>query len=463
MNSEKLAAISEKLNLKRQQQEMQQKAMISNKNNPQSLINNGSNSKRSSSLVSPPKSPSSISSLSSTSSLISSNTSTNASTTDQQHKQQQQALINQAKINSLLSTLVSSAAANNNSNLLLKNENDHEMDSNSSTAMLKRASGLISNSELLSPKRPPTLVPKVENGSKFKMMPFDSAASSASTNNTAKENSGNSNFASGGGLKLREKGKHVCQFCKKTFPRSANLIRHVRTHTGEQPYSCSYCDRSFSISSNLQRHIRNIHNREKPFKCKILLLVCFSLCNNYLNFTIKRSIGNKCQRCFGQQTNLDRHMRKHDHGQISMVGGSLHDMKGMRMAHGGKKFNKMTLAKSKKQQQKNLENMSSVSNDSSNNLLSYDTPASLDLTMSKNSDMKSENNLSRSIEDEDDDELEEYEEEFDDDEDEDELDDDELEDECDATSLGDGSKEDGELKENSSKNNADNQKLILTS
>jgi len=88
------------------------------------------------------------------------------------------------------------------------------------------------------------------------------------------------------------KDKHVCRFCDKSFPRSANLTRHLRTHTGEQPYSCKYCERSFSISSNLQRHIRNIHNREKPFKCV------------------------KCQRCFGQQTNLDRHMRKHDHGQL---------------------------------------------------------------------------------------------------------------------------------------------------
>eukprot|EP00093_Oithona_nana_P005023 05023.XXX_230578_230894_1 [CDS] Oithona nana genome sequencing. len=71
------------------------------------------------------------------------------------------------------------------------------------------------------------------------------------------------------------------------FPRSANLTRHLRTHTGEQPYKCKYCERSFSISSNLQRHVRNIHNKEKPFKC--------SLCDN----------------SFCQQANLERHVRKH--------------------------------------------------------------------------------------------------------------------------------------------------------
>ncbi|XP_014665325.1 PREDICTED: PR domain zinc finger protein 16-like isoform X2 [Priapulus caudatus] len=86
----------------------------------------------------------------------------------------------------------------------------------------------------------------------------------------------------------KQKERYGCKYCGKIFPRSANLTRHLRTHTGEQPYKCKYCERSFSISSNLQRHVRNIHNKEKPFKCPL------------------------CDRCFGQQTNLDRHLKKHE-------------------------------------------------------------------------------------------------------------------------------------------------------
>ncbi|KAL7633249.1 UNVERIFIED_CONTAM: hypothetical protein RMT77_016353 [Armadillidium vulgare] len=86
--------------------------------------------------------------------------------------------------------------------------------------------------------------------------------------------------------RIRE--RYACKFCGKVFPRSANLTRHLRTHTGEQPYKCKFCERSFSISSNLQRHVRNIHNKEKPYKCP------------------------QCDRAFGQQTNLDRHLKKHE-------------------------------------------------------------------------------------------------------------------------------------------------------
>ena len=79
------------------------------------------------------------------------------------------------------------------------------------------------------------------------------------------------------------KNRYACKFCGKVFPRSANLTRHLRTHTGEQPYHCKYCERSFSISSNLQRHVRNIHNKEKPFLVSNILLhqIHLNHCGNF--------------------------------------------------------------------------------------------------------------------------------------------------------------------------------------
>ena len=104
-----------------------------------------------------------------------------------------------------------------------------------------------------------------------------------------------------GSIIHKPKDRYSCKFCGKIFPRSANLTRHLRTHTGEQPYKCKFCERSFSISSNLQRHVRNIHNKERPFRCHI------------------------CDRCFGQQTNLDRHLRKHETDGPNVIDSPSHD------------------------------------------------------------------------------------------------------------------------------------------
>ena len=115
----------------------------------------------------------------------------------------------------------------------------------------------------------------------FPSKPFHDALMTATANSLTASLTGNN-------VNGKLKDRYSCKFCGKNFPRSANLTRHLRTHTGEQPYKCKYCERSFSISSNLQRHVRNIHNKERPFKCPL------------------------CDRCFGQQTNLDRHLKKHE-------------------------------------------------------------------------------------------------------------------------------------------------------
>ncbi|XP_067121834.1 zinc finger protein 585A-like [Centruroides vittatus] len=67
---------------------------------------------------------------------------------------------------------------------------------------------------------------------------------------------------------ILEKNLTFVNECKQKFTQKASLIRHVRTHTGEKPYSCDECEQSFTTKQRLQTHKR-IHTREKPYSCNV--------------------------------------------------------------------------------------------------------------------------------------------------------------------------------------------------
>ncbi|XP_052250230.1 zinc finger protein ZFP2-like isoform X2 [Dreissena polymorpha] len=115
--------------------------------------------------------------------------------------------------------------------------------------------------------------------------------------------------------------EYRCDKCSNIFLTRAHLVRHRRSHTGEQIFECKECNVSFRWKVSLHIHMRRHNNDFKRYEC--------TLCNKY--FLAKESLRRhqttvhlgvnsyECEECgekFTQKSDYKNHLLAHDSTDI---------------------------------------------------------------------------------------------------------------------------------------------------
>ncbi|XP_033492635.1 uncharacterized protein LOC117263429 [Epinephelus lanceolatus] len=105
-----------------------------------------------------------------------------------------------------------------------------------------------------------------------------------------------------------------CSVCRKKFTQKGHLIRHSIIHTGEKPFSCSICGKGFTQKGTLKRH-SNVHSGEKLFSCSVC---CKTFAQKEtlshhlpVHTEDKQFTCSICKKMFTDHRNLKRHLTLH--------------------------------------------------------------------------------------------------------------------------------------------------------
>ncbi|XP_053170999.1 zinc finger protein with KRAB and SCAN domains 5-like [Scomber japonicus] len=88
----------------------------------------------------------------------------------------------------------------------------------------------------------------------------------------------------------------TCQICGKCYSTKSQVLDHIRAHSGVKPYTCFICGKSFKTRLGMKKHAQVKHEENQPFKCM------------------------QCSQQFHRVVEFKRHMRKvHNMSENSLL------------------------------------------------------------------------------------------------------------------------------------------------